>query len=140
MLCGYASLNLNAFHTTSLVDHNDQRELVMASALAPAPPRQERKQRFPVLVKTLTGKDFTIETYGSTTIDSLKRKIHEEGIFPHEQRLIFDGQQLEDARIQPHYSIQREPTPDRLVVIWLPTRDCSRKHSCGMSFSRCNWV
>lgn len=67
--------------------------------------------RFPIYIKTLTGKTITIWGDRSCTIARVKTAIEEqEGVPPSQQRLIFAGRQLEDARTLSDYSINTHST------------------------------
>lgn len=62
-----------------------------------------------ILVKTKKGKPFYIKTYPNETILEIKREIQQiEGIHPNQQRLLFDGEQLEDNRTIDFYGIESQ--------------------------------
>ena len=65
---------------------------------------------FQIFVKTLEGKSITIDNVESSwTGKDLKNAIEaKEGIPADQQRLIFEGTQLEDAPTMAHYNIQKE--------------------------------
>jgi len=64
------------------------------------------REPFDIVVKTLTDKRITCRVSPAFTIFQLKEMIHDqEGIPPEQQRIIFDGRQMEDAKTVGFYRI-----------------------------------
>lgn len=64
-----------------------------------------------LLVKTLTGKTCSIEFSETDTVDSVKEKIRQkEGIPVDQQRLVFNGKQLEDGHRLSDYNVKAGET------------------------------
>ncbi|KAM3317047.1 hypothetical protein ACQJBY_034939 [Aegilops geniculata] len=90
----------------TLVDYNVQNEstLHVESCL-----RRRRGMR--ISVKHLTGLTVTFGVYGDSTVFSVKEKVSDElSVCTSQQRLMFDGNQLEDGRTLDDYNVQNDST------------------------------
>jgi ubiquitin len=74
-------------------------------------PQEQPQERMQIFVKTLTGKDMTLNVYPTMMVEHLKKQISAtEGIQESDQRLIYGGKQLEDGQTLQDYNVEPDST------------------------------
>ena len=105
---GHRKVNEESFpltwdHFAAGVDAHFERSIV-----AKIGDDNKEKGTFQIVVKCLSGKVYELTVHPSFTIDTVKTKIYEsKGIPPDQQRLIFEGKQMEDGRTLSDYNVQK---------------------------------
>lgn len=89
-----------------LADYNIQKESTLHLVL-----RLRGGNKKQIFIKTLAGQNITLEVDDNDTIESIKKQIADkEGIPVDQQRIVYNGKQLEDGNTVSNYNIGSEST------------------------------
>jgi ubiquitin C len=93
----------------TMSDYNIQKESTLHLVLRLRGGGEGNESTKQIFIKTLTGKTITLDVSDSDTIESIKTKIADkEGIPADQQRLVFNGKQLEDKNTIGDYGIEKD--------------------------------
>ncbi|KAJ7624269.1 ubiquitin-related domain-containing protein [Mycena polygramma] len=109
-------LFVSALIVTVLADQQQYMGgLGLIATVTPCNPEND-SDCYTIFIKILNGNELSLNVKQSSTISHVKEQIEDqEGISPAQQRLIFDGKQLEDGRTLSYYNINTGDTI-RLVL------------------------
>lgn len=119
---------LNAIDEAKLSLSDQERELLdtgkyeaaaaAVQALEGEPGAGEPMPIVSIFVKVLSGKHISLEVELTDLVETVKEKIQEEtGIPAEQQRLIFDGRQMEDGHTLQEYGVQKDSTLHLVLVV-----------------------
>jgi len=95
----------------TLADYNIQKESTLHLVLRLRGGGLGEGGKKQIFIKTLQGKNITLEVDDNDTIDSIKKQIADkEGIPVDQQRIVYNGKQLEDGNTVSSYNIGSEST------------------------------
>ncbi len=87
----------------------DQFDAGVVARFEPPADCDYKEERFQICVKTLTGKSISLFAHASLVLEDLKEMINNnEGIPTDQQRLIFNGEQMDDGNTLDFYGIQKD--------------------------------
>jgi large subunit ribosomal protein L40e len=94
-----------------------------------------------VFIRLMTGKVVTVEVEGDDLVEHLKLRIQDcEGISTDQQRLIFEGKQLEDGRTLRECSIGKEADIELALASTKPSDDVERVRVGNERMVAVNWA
>ena len=87
------------------------------SRVTHTPTSNLHRQHMTLFVKTLTGVTVKVTPHNDSSVEDVKKLIaHQEGIPPDQQRLIFQGRQLDESRLLREYNIPDQSDEMRLCL------------------------
>mgnify|MGYP003386616300 FL=1 len=90
-------------------DNNNDLDSEYSTKISEDMENMIKKYGYQIFIKTLSGRTLTIQVCSQLDVESLKKLIEQKEHIPvAQQRLIFNGMQLEDSRMLSYYKINKE--------------------------------